>query len=158
MSDTATVEGTGGLRPLHLAAKKGHDLLCKALLMAGADADAPQEIQGQYYSALHHAAAKGHTETTRILMRFGADPHEGAGGWTPLQLAEHEKQDAAVEVIREELKTSLAQVCPRPRSRLCRPVPVYLSPPQMASAHSIELSTIATMSSPTMCYISQTPH
>eukprot|EP01043_Picozoa_sp_COSAG02_P028053 COSAG02_NODE_1683_length_11339_cov_976.310409_5_plen_109_part_00 len=104
------VEGKGGLRPLHLAAKKDHHLLCKALLMAGADPDATQEIQGQYYSALHHAAAKGNIESTRTLMRFGADPHEGAGGWTPLQLAEHEKQEAAIEVIREELKTSLAQV------------------------------------------------
>ena len=80
MSDTATVEGTGGLRPLHLAAKKGHDLLCKALLMAGADADAPQEIQGQYYSALHHAAAKGHTETTRILMRLVQTHTKELGG------------------------------------------------------------------------------
>ena len=110
---TVAVEGKGGLRPLHLAAKKNHDVVCKALLMAGADPDATQEIQGQHYTALHHAAAKGHVETTRILMRFGADPHEGAGGWSPLQLAEHEKQEGAVEVIREELKTSLAQVCPR---------------------------------------------
>jgi ankyrin repeat protein len=75
----ASVEGKGGLRPLHLAAKADHDLLCKALLMAGAEPDATQEIQGQHYSALHHAAAKGNVAATRELMRFGADPHEGEG-------------------------------------------------------------------------------
>eukprot|EP01048_Picozoa_sp_COSAG05_P017736 COSAG05_NODE_2473_length_3019_cov_2.208904_1_plen_474_part_00 len=106
------IRAAGGLMPLHLAAKKDHADICKALLMAGANVDGFEEFHGHHYTSLHHAAAKGHTGTIRMLMRYGANPRvvpDEEGGVSPLRLAEHEGQDAAVALIQEEMKISVGQ-------------------------------------------------
>ena len=61
---------TGGLTPLHLAARKGSVSTVQVLCLADAALDA-QDSEG--WSALHYAASHNHSEVIRYLTRHGAN-------------------------------------------------------------------------------------
>ena len=59
-----------GFAPLHLAARKGHTDIVKALLAAGADFDLPD---GRDYTPLMHAARKGNKGAVFLLLEAGTN-------------------------------------------------------------------------------------
>ena len=61
---------TGGLTPLHLAARKGSVSTVQVLCLADAEVDA-QDNEG--WSALHYATNHNHSEVIRYLTRHGAN-------------------------------------------------------------------------------------
>ena len=74
-----------GVRPLHAAATNGLAEVCRALLAAGAAADAPFEGGG---TALLLAAQWGHEGVARVLIEAGCDVMSSDGdGLTPLMAA-----------------------------------------------------------------------
>jgi ankyrin repeat protein len=73
----------GGLTPLLLAAREGHNEAVKALLEAGADVN--QVSPGDKTSALLIATINGHYDLARSLLDQGADPKLASeNGVTPL--------------------------------------------------------------------------
>jgi ankyrin repeat protein len=71
-ADPHAVSSTfGGVTPLHSAAAAGNNVAARALLDAGADADARQEGG---FTPLHTAAATGNDELVDDLLARGADP------------------------------------------------------------------------------------
>jgi len=60
-----------GFTLLHVAAEGGRHEVCKALLVAGADADAANQF-GQ--TPLHRAALRGASDVADVLLDHGADP------------------------------------------------------------------------------------
>ncbi|PNH02397.1 Protein phosphatase 1 regulatory subunit 27, partial [Tetrabaena socialis] len=64
------VQGPEGSTSLHCASQKGHTEAVEALLRAGADVAAKDDIG---WTALHWASQEGHTETSEVLLQAGAD-------------------------------------------------------------------------------------
>jgi ankyrin repeat protein len=85
-ADPHAVSSTfGGVTPLHSAAAGNNNAAARALLAAGADANARQ--QGAF-TALHEAALTGNEELVDILLEAGADPSLAADdGRTAADLA-----------------------------------------------------------------------
>lgn len=76
---------TGGLTPLHLAARKGSVSTVQVLCLADAEIDA-QDNEG--WSALHYASNHNHSEVIRYLTRHGANTALETGlKQTPADLA-----------------------------------------------------------------------
>eukprot|EP00118_Oscarella_pearsei_P015570 m.140816 g.140816 ORF g.140816 m.140816 type:complete len:163 (+) comp38329_c0_seq2:321-809(+) len=74
-----------GKQPIHRAARKGCDSLCKLLLDRGANLAAKTDIGWQ---SLHFAATKGHTSTCSLLLERGPSLTEkDCDGRCPLLLA-----------------------------------------------------------------------
>lgn len=68
--------------PLHRASARGHTMIARTLLAAGATVDA---VGAADWTPLHRAARMGHIEVTELLLSSGADVHaQGVHGWTPL--------------------------------------------------------------------------
>jgi ankyrin repeat protein len=86
-----------GKLPLHIAAFRGQDKVCKALIdAAGADPDAPM-VNG--LTPLFLAAGLGHTETCFTLIQCGADPdakHKGKTAWA--HASSRQKKDTAAHL------------------------------------------------------------
>jgi uncharacterized protein len=82
--------GADGFTALHLAAFFGGAEPVRALLAAGADANADAENPLQV-RPLHSAVAARDLESVRALLEAGADPNvEQQGGFTPLDGARHQ--------------------------------------------------------------------
>ncbi len=64
--------GTGGARPLHLAAASGSERAVTALVAGGAEVNATETSWGQ--TPLMFAAFRGRTGVVRTLLEAGADP------------------------------------------------------------------------------------
>jgi len=85
------------VRAIHAASASGSLSIVKALLLAGADVNAPQE---KGFTPLHEAASTGNIALLRILVAHGAKrelPTED--GKTALDLARESKQQAVVEIL-----------------------------------------------------------
>ncbi|XP_049772650.1 uncharacterized protein LOC126159884 [Schistocerca cancellata] len=73
-------------RRLREAAEEGAVEEVRALLAAGADVGAGDEVYG--WTALHWAAGRGDAAVVRLLLSAASDPNaRNQGGWTPLHLA-----------------------------------------------------------------------
>lgn len=73
-------------QPLHAAAAGRHVDVCRLLLAAGADVNAPQHGG---YAPLHEAAGNGHVELAELFLSAGADPlATTADGATAADVAE----------------------------------------------------------------------
>lgn len=96
-----------GDTPLHHAAMRGKDRVALALLDHGADVNAVNAFSA---TPLHEAAVGGHAKLVRALIARGADLDAGDGsGRTPLETAEEQGENAAAEVIREEISLRHAE-------------------------------------------------
>ena len=74
------------VQPLHSAASGRHHEVCRILLAAGAEVDAPQ-VGG--YRPLHQAAQNGDLESAELFLSAGADPTLARdNGETPADTAE----------------------------------------------------------------------
>jgi ankyrin repeat protein len=88
--------GADGFTALHLAAFFGGAAAVRALLAAGAGANADAE-NPLHVRPLHSAVAARDLESVRALLEAGADPNvEQEGGFTPLDGARHQG-DAEME-------------------------------------------------------------
>ena len=89
-----------GIRPLHLAAHRGHAGVIRLLLARGADPDAVNHFGA---TALHTAAWRGKVEIIRVLVEGGARPDATDAEWsaTPRDWAEESKQSAAAALLKE---------------------------------------------------------
>ena len=82
LSYTELVGKQGGLTPLLFAAREGHFDSVKALLVAGADIDAPA---GDGTTPLLISTINGHFDQSKYLLDAGADPNVASdAGATPL--------------------------------------------------------------------------
>ena len=61
-----------GKTPLWMAAASGHDAIVTALILAGANPDAADSVNG--LKPLHEAAKNGHAGVIRVLLEAGVDP------------------------------------------------------------------------------------
>lgn len=97
-ADVNTAQGDG-MTALHWAAERGDAELTRALLQAGAEAEAVTRI-GQY-TPLHIAAARGATEVALTLLEEGAAVGARAvpSGATPLHLAAGSGDAALVRAL-----------------------------------------------------------
>jgi len=97
-----------GRTALHFAANSGEYDTAKALLEAGADANAASRTT--HGTALHYATRRAASRVTQLLLDHGADPNAkcgaavwleiGAGdGMTPLHLAAYEGDTASVVAL-----------------------------------------------------------
>jgi ankyrin repeat protein len=90
------------VRPIHSAAAHS-DLpvaisLCRRLLAAGTDPDAPQQ---RGFRPLHEAALRGSLELVQLLLAHGADPRAAnTEGKTPIDLADERKHTAVADLLR----------------------------------------------------------
>jgi ankyrin repeat protein len=75
-------EASGGLTPLHYAARQGHQQAVRALLAGGADIN---EVTGDKTTPLMLAIINGHFDLAMFLLDRGADPKiANVAGGTPL--------------------------------------------------------------------------
>jgi uncharacterized protein len=85
-----SARGADGFTALHLAAFFGGADAVRALLAAGADANADAE-NPLHVRPIHSAVAARDLESVRALLEAGADPNvEQEGGFTPLDGARHQ--------------------------------------------------------------------
>jgi hypothetical protein len=93
--------GADGFTALHLAAFFGGAEAVRALLAAGADANADAE-NPLHVRPLHSAVAARDLESVRALLEAGADPNvRQQGGFTPLDGAQHIPDEKMVRLLRE---------------------------------------------------------
>jgi uncharacterized protein len=93
--------GADGFTALHLAAFFGGADAVRALLAAGADANADAENPLRV-RPLHSAVAARDRESVRALLDAGADANVvQQGGFTPLQAAIHHKDAELERLLRE---------------------------------------------------------
>jgi hypothetical protein len=93
--------GADGFTALHLAAFFGGAEAVRALLAAGADADADAENPLRV-RPLHSAVASRDRESVRALLDAGADPNVvQQGGFTPLHGAAHAGDAEMVRMLLE---------------------------------------------------------
>lgn len=86
-----------GLRPLHLAAYRGHAKAVEVLLQLGADKESNDEIQAK---PLHKAAFKGYIEVMEILLESGAKAEcIDEDKVTPLMFAAEHNQPKAIQCL-----------------------------------------------------------
>jgi len=91
--------GADGFTALHLAAFFGGADAVRALLAAGADANADAENPLRV-RPLHSAVASRDRESVRALLEAGADPNVAQqGGFTPLDGARHQGDDKMVQLL-----------------------------------------------------------
>jgi ankyrin repeat protein len=94
-----SARGADGFTALHLAAFFGGPDTVKALLAAGADADADGDNQ-LHVRPLHSAVAAHDIDSVRALLEAGADPNvRQDGGYTPLHGAAHAGDAEMVELL-----------------------------------------------------------
>jgi uncharacterized protein len=94
-----SARGADGFTALHLAAFFGGAGAVRALLAAGADADADAENPLRV-RPLHSAVAAHDIESVRALVEAGADPNvEQQGGFTPLMGARHQGDEEMVQLL-----------------------------------------------------------
>ncbi|XP_069669560.1 ankyrin repeat domain-containing protein 65-like isoform X1 [Periplaneta americana] len=88
-----------GCTPLYLAAYRGHQDACRALLAAGTRLDVKGGPQG--CTALHVAAVSGHRAVCELLLAAGARPNEpdDADQWTALHCAAHVGHASVVQLL-----------------------------------------------------------
>jgi adenosylhomocysteine nucleosidase len=92
------------VQPLHSAAAGRHVEICRLLIAAGADVNAPQR---NGFRALHAAAQHGDVELLELLLSAGADPVLATDdGETPARTAEAEGH---VDVARRLREVATAQ-------------------------------------------------
>jgi hypothetical protein len=96
-----SARGADGFTALHLAAFFGGSLAVRALLAAGADANADAENPLRV-RPLHSAVASRDRESVRALLEAGADPNVvQQGGFTPLHGAAHAGEAEMVRMLLE---------------------------------------------------------
>jgi len=94
-----SARGADGFTALHLAAFFGGADAVRALLAAGADANADAENPLQV-RPIHSAVAAHDRESVRALLEAGADPNvEQQGGFTPLDGAKHIPDPEMVQML-----------------------------------------------------------
>jgi ankyrin repeat protein len=96
-----SARGADGFTALHLAAFFGGADTVKALLAAGADANADGDNQLRV-RPLHSAVASRDIDSVRALLEAGADPNvRQEGGYTPLHGAAHAGEAEMVALLLE---------------------------------------------------------
>jgi len=102
-------------KPMLFSATSEDDLKrVEALLDAGASVDTKLEVFG--WTSLHLAARNGSTEIVNALLKAGADINaKTKKGQTPLYMAETNKQDEVIELLKE--KGAVSAVAKRGGSR-----------------------------------------
>jgi ankyrin repeat protein len=90
-----------GFTPLHLAAFFGGSAAVRALLAAGASADADAD-NPPHVRPLHSAVAARDPDAVRALLEAGADPNvRQQGGFTPLLAAAHADHPGMTRLLLE---------------------------------------------------------
>jgi ankyrin repeat protein len=90
---------SGGMTPLHWAAKWGKSGVAAFLLASRADVNAKNNTNG--YTSLHMAAFEGHGDVAKVLLANKADVNaKDHMGWTPLRAAGG--RGHVTEVLREQ--------------------------------------------------------
>lgn len=113
-------EDMSGFGPLHYAAMEDQSDMARALLAAGADANAPTAIDlgpcgsgsSQMETPLHLAAQMGSQDMVRLLIRYGAKVASlDAAAKTPLHLAARGSDDPAkVVAVMKALLAAKAEI------------------------------------------------
>lgn len=100
--DRTSVEAwsADGFTALHFAAFLGGPDAVRLCIDAGADIGAVAR-NDMHVQPLHSAAANGSVESCRLLLEAGANPNaEQAGGFTPLDEAEHANKTELATLLR----------------------------------------------------------
>lgn len=154
VSDVPDVNGTvdrQGLRALHFAAAKGHQLVLEFLSTKGADLDG-EDARGR--SPLHYAALGGHTDCCAFLAKRGCwlDASDGADD-TPLHLAARSGHAPTAQALAEvgaklELRnkrglTPLGEAVASGHAETAQALLEAGACPGAASAHGLSLLHIA---------------
>ena len=96
-----TPPGTAGLTrpiaPLNISVNRGNDLVAERLVDAGAK---PEGARGYAPTPLYVAAQKGFPTLVDKLLKAGAKRTVRYQGMTPLEIAEKNKHDAVVAILR----------------------------------------------------------
>lgn len=94
-------KGASGVTPLHLASFYGNEKIAETLLSAGADVNAAGYRHND--TPLHVAALHGHVKVIYLLLIHGADRAlENSLHQTPLQVAEENKQNDVINLLKAE--------------------------------------------------------
>jgi ankyrin repeat protein len=90
----------GGRAPISIAAMRGQIEAVRALLDAGADANA---LDRRGATPLHHAAGEGMADMVQLLLDRGANPNYREENWnsTPLDWAAYGENPAVVEMLKK---------------------------------------------------------
>jgi ankyrin repeat protein len=89
---------SNGCTLLYTAVRYKNIKIAKALLAAGADANAREYGEGS--TSLHEAAYKGDIEIVKLLIAVGADKDaRDNSGWTPLHTAGYYRNKRIVKVL-----------------------------------------------------------
>lgn len=108
-----------GWTPLHEACNKGDAEMIKLLLQREPEVQVNSiggwNVEKEKYTPLHDAAENGYLECVKILVNYGANlGAKTADGFTPVQLAEHEKHEEVVKYLKA-VETGEIKVTPPPK-------------------------------------------